>query len=55
MVSVVQCDTNKNSLNFVYKRRSDHTQALGLGKLIQTMEVHIPGGILLFFPSYEAM
>ena len=35
MVSVVQCDPKeKSSLNFVYKRRNDHTQAVALGKLI---------------------
>lgn len=56
MVSVVSVDpTTKNPLNFVYKNRSNHTQALGLGKFIQSLEIHIPGGILLFFPSYEAM
>ena len=55
MVSVVQCDLDLKPLNFVYKRRNDFQQGVGLGKLIQKLEVNIPGGILLFFPSYEAM
>ena len=55
MVSVLSCDLEQHTLNFVYKRRSDFQQAIGLGKMIQNLEVHIPGGILIFFPSYEAM
>jgi len=28
---------------------------LGLGQFILSVEADIPGGILLFFPSYEMM
>eukprot|EP00347_Sterkiella_histriomuscorum_P009407 403341333 len=55
MVSVVQCDFNQHQFNFVYDRRKNYDQIIGLGKFIQKLEKNIPGGILLFFPSYELM
>ena len=55
MVSALSCDLEGNPLNFVYKKRSDFNQAVGLGKMIQKLEADIPGGILIFFPSYDAM
>ena len=55
MVNVIQCTLDKKPLNFVYKRRSDFEQAVSLGQFIQSMEKNIPGGILIFFASYESM
>jgi len=42
-------------LNFVYEKRKDYNRIIGLGKLIKKLEVNIPGGILIFFPSYDLM
>jgi Rad3-related DNA helicase len=55
MVNVISCTHDKKTLNFVYKRRSDFEQAVSLGQFIQLMEKNIPGGILIFFASYESM
>lgn len=55
MVNVITCTHDKKQLNFVYKRRSDYDQAVSLGIFIKKMEVLIPGGILVFFASYEMM
>ena len=55
MVNVIQCTHDYKQLNFVYKRRTDYDQALSLGHFIKKMEVNIPGGILIFFASYEMM
>ena len=55
MVSVIQSDFNKNQINFLYNKRKDHSQIIGLGQFIKTLEKDIPGGILLFFPSYDLM
>lgn len=57
MVSVVQYGLGENppQFNFTYDRRKDHNMISALGRLIQKLEPHIPGGILLFFPSYELM
>jgi Rad3-related DNA helicase len=54
-VNVVSCTMDKKPLNFVYKRRTDFDQSVQLGKFIKSVEVEIPGGILVFFASYEMM
>jgi Rad3-related DNA helicase len=57
MVSVVQCGLSDqtSNFNFTYDRRKDHKQTLELGNLIKRLEPSIPGGILVFFPSYDLM
>jgi regulator of telomere elongation helicase 1 len=57
MVSVVQCGLGENpsGFHFTYERRRDHRQTVALGELIKRLEPSIPGGILLFFPSYDMM
>ena len=55
MVSVVQCGFEQYSFNFTYDRRKDHKQTVSLGAFIRRLEQKIPGGILLFFPSYDLM
>lgn len=55
MVNVVANTLDRKPLNFVYRKRNDHEQAVQLGKLIQSLEKTIPGGLLVFFPSYECM
>ena len=55
MVNVVQSDLHKEKINFVYSNRRNHNQALSIGSFIKKLEPNIPGGILIFFPSYEMM
>jgi len=55
MVNVVQHDFNGNMFNFVYSKRKEHSQIIGLGQFIASLEKDIPGGILIFFPSYDLM
>ena len=55
MVSVVQADLHRNPINFVYARRKSNEQAMGVGHFIQKVQRDIPGGILIFFPSYDLM
>ena len=47
-------DTSSN-FNFTYDRRKDHKQTVELGNMIKKLEPYIPGGILVFFPSYDLM
>ena len=55
MVNVVACTFEHRQLNFVYKKRREFDQAVSLGRFIKQLEPTIPGGILIFFASYEMM
>ena len=55
MVSVVQCNLKQQNFNFVYSKRENLEQIISLGEFIRKLEKNIPGGILLFFPSYDMM
>ena len=55
MISVLTQGINKNGFNFNYNNRDNTAMFADLGKTLCQLATRVPGGILLFFPSYRIM
>jgi Rad3-related DNA helicase len=55
MISILTQGVDKNPFNFSYKNNDNTNMSIDLGNVLKKVSERVPGGILVFFPSYRVM